>query len=40
MLLGRDAGQIPDEADAPGVGGQLGGPLRRHGVRRVEHRAS
>ncbi len=40
MMLGRDAKLIPDEADAPGVGGQLGGPLRRHGVRRVEHRAS
>ncbi len=39
-MLGRDAGLIPDEADAPGVGGQLSGSLRRHRVRRVEHRAS
>jgi len=31
---------VPDKADAPGVGGQLSGPLRRHGVRRVEHRAA
>ena len=28
---------VPDETDSPGVGGELCGPLARHGVGRVEH---
>jgi hypothetical protein len=32
--------RVPNEADAPGVGRQLGGPLRGHRIRGVEYGAT